>query len=113
LSIGYRIDASVYNLVVCRLRLYTVALFNLLSPFYLILASVDRVLIKSRNALTQRRSTRRLAYICILIGSLFWAVFHCHALIFSTITQIGPTSFMCYYRQGAHLAFMDYYALNK
>ena len=65
LSIGFKIDASVYNLVLCRLRLYTVALFNLLSSFYLILASIDRILITSRNAITRRRSTRRCAYICI------------------------------------------------
>ena len=31
----------------------------------------------------------------------------------STITQLGPNTFFCYYQAGAHLAFMGYYALVK
>ena len=42
LSIGYNVDPSLQNLDLCRLRLYTSTLFNCLSPFYLILASIDR-----------------------------------------------------------------------
>ncbi|CAF1152433.1 unnamed protein product [Rotaria sordida] len=113
LSVGYSIDASVYNLIICRLRLYTVTLFNILSPFYIILASIDRILITSSNALTRQRSTRRLAYLCIIIGTLFWALFHIHALIASSITQLAPNTFLCYFQPGVHLIFVSYYALIK
>ncbi|CAF5014836.1 unnamed protein product, partial [Rotaria sp. Silwood1] len=113
LSVGYSIDVSIYNLIVCRLRIYTVSLFNTLSPFYLILASVDRVFITSSNALIRQRSTCRFAYLCIIIGTLFWALFHSHALIASNIKQIAPSSFLCYFQQGIHLVFVSYYSVIK
>ncbi|CAF1465618.1 unnamed protein product [Adineta steineri] len=113
LNIGYKINANIYHLALCRVFLYTVALFNSLSSFYLILASIDRILITSRNAITRRKSTRRLAYLCIIVGTLFWALVHAHLLIFSTITQITPNSFLCYYQPGIHLTFMGYYSIIK
>jgi hypothetical protein len=112
LSIGYNLDASKYNLVACRLRLYTNVLSNCLSAFYLILASIDRILVSSPNALTRQRSTQRFAYLCIFIGTLFWASFHCHALIFTNIVQLGP-SVVCYFQLGVYLDFISYYALLK
>jgi len=110
LSIGYNIDVSAYNLVICRLHLYVTILFNCLSPFYLILASIDRILITSPNAVTRRRSTRRFAYTCVISVTLFWALFHIHALIFMNIIQLGPNDFVCYF-QGTYLDFIDYYSL--
>jgi len=61
LDIGYKIDFNGYNLSICRLYLCIVLLSNCLSPFYLILASIDRISVTSLNALTRQRSTRRLA----------------------------------------------------
>jgi hypothetical protein len=113
LDVGYNIDPSAYNLVLCRLRLYITILFNCLSPFYLILASIDRILVTSPKARTRQRSNHRFAYICIIIGTLFWSLFHSHALIASTITQIGPHQFLCCFREGVHLVFVSYYSLIK
>lgn len=45
LGVGYNADYTVYNLIICRLRLYATILFNVLSAFYLILASIDRILV--------------------------------------------------------------------
>jgi hypothetical protein len=113
LQIGYTIDFSIHNLYICHLRLYISILFDCLSPFYLILASVDRILITSPNALTRQRSTLRLAYICIACGTLFWTLFHIHALIFGTILQLGPYYFVCYYQLGVYFSFMGYYSVIK
>lgn len=113
ISLGYNIDPSIYNLVVCRFRLYASLFFHCLSQFYLILASIDRLLITSRNALTRRRSTHRLAYECILIGTIFWALFHSHALIFTNITEILPHYFLCNFQQGIQSTFVTYYTLIK
>ncbi|CAF0807250.1 unnamed protein product [Adineta steineri] len=113
LSIGYKIDASIYNLILCRLRLYIIALSNCLSSYYLILASIDRIWITSHNAIVRRRSNRRFACIFIIIGTIFWTLFHIHALIFSTISQIAPNTFLCYYQSGGHLIFMGYYSIVK
>jgi hypothetical protein len=112
LNTGYNIDLSIHNLGLCHLRLYASILFDCLSPFYLILASIDRILITSPNALTRRRSTLRLAYICIVSGTLFWALFHVHALIFGTIRQAGP-NYICYYQVGVYFSFMGYYSVIK
>ena len=110
---GYNIDPSAYNLVICRLRLYTNVLFNVLSPYYIILASIDRIFITSPNALTRQRSTCRLAFICVIGGTLFWALFHCHILIVSNITHFGPDISYCYFQQGLELTFAGYYSLIK
>jgi len=112
-SLGYNIDPSVTSLVFCRLRLYAGLLFHCLSQFYLILASIDRMLITSRNALTRRRSTHRLGYICVFIGAIFWALFHSHVLIFATIIEIVPHYFICNFQQGIETSFVVYYTIIK
>jgi hypothetical protein len=74
------------------------------------LASIDRILITSPNALTRQRSTRRLAYTCIISVTLFWVLFHIHVLIWTNIIQIVPNQFLCYF-QGVYLDFIGYYFL--
>jgi hypothetical protein len=113
LTVGYNVDSTVSNLNICRLRLYTTILSNCLSAFYLVFASIDRILITSRDALTRQRSTRRMAYLSLSSGTLFWSLFHIHTIIFANITQIGSNSFLCYYQQGVYLAFVSYYSLIK
>jgi hypothetical protein len=113
LNLGYNIDFSAHSLIICRLRLYITILLNCLSPFFLILAAIDRILVTSRNALTRQRSTRRLAYTCIILGTLFWALFHSHALIWTNVEQTGSTTFLCYFQAGVYLTFIGYYSLIK
>ncbi|CAF4887726.1 unnamed protein product, partial [Rotaria sp. Silwood1] len=110
---GYDIDPSRFNLILCRSRLDAIVLFNCLSAFYLILASIDQILVTSRNARTRQRSTQRLVYTCIIGGTLFWSLFHIHALICSTPQQISPNTYLCYYQPGFHVAFVCSYALIK
>jgi hypothetical protein len=71
------------------------------------------MLVTSRNALTRHRSTHRLACISVFIGAIFWALFHSHALILPTITQIVPHDFVCNFRQGVEANFVAYYAIIK
>ena len=113
LSLGYKIDVSAYSMGLCHFRFYTIFLFDILSPFYLILASIDRILITSRNALTRQRSTVRLAYICIITVTLFWVFFHIHALFLSTWVQTGPGLFICYFQAGIYTSLTTYYAVIK
>jgi hypothetical protein len=113
LNVGYQIDPSLYNLPICRLRIYVGFLFDCLSPYYLILAAIDRILITSRNARTRQKSTRRLAYICIGGGTLFWVLFHIHAFILSNIIEIGPNIFLCYFQPGGYVTFVGYYTIIK
>ncbi len=111
ISLGYGISPSLYNLPYCRCYLYMAILVDVLSPSYLILASIDRMLITSPNTETRRRSTRRLAYISIIGVTVFWILFHSHILFLANITQVAPNSFSCYYQSGAELVFISYYSL--
>ena len=108
---GFNINLISYNLTFCRFITYIGFLWDILSPFYLVLASVDRVLVTSRNALTRRRSTHRLAYICIISGTIFWMLFHIHALILMDIIEIYPNYFICYFFSNSYLQFTSYYSL--
>jgi hypothetical protein len=86
-------------------------LVDVLSPSYLILASIDRMLVTSPSTETRRRSTRRLAYISIIVVTLFWMLFHSHILFLANITQVAPNTFSCYYQSGVELIFISYYSL--
>ena len=113
LAIGYEIDPSKYNLGVCRFVIYSGFLFDSLSGSYLIIASIDRIFVTSPNARTRRLSTRRLALICIISITLIWALFHIHALILTSIQELTPNYFVCYFQPGLHATFIGYYTLIK
>ena len=110
LATGYDIDPSTYNLPFCRFRFYAMLLFDILSAWYLILASIDRVLLTSSNALTRQRSTPRLACVCIIIVTLFWLFFHMHALVLTGFLQIAPGRVICYFQYGMHTKLISYYS---
>ena len=111
LTIGYNIDPTLYNLNLCRFRLYAVFLFEILSPSYLISASIDRILLTSRNARTRQRSTPRLAYICIASITLFWMLLHSHLLIQGNIVEPIPGFVLCYFQLGLQVTLINYYSL--
>jgi hypothetical protein len=111
LSTGYGINLTANNIVYCRLTIYGSFFLQSVNSFYLFFASVDRILITSSNASTRRVSTRRLAYICIIGATLFWALFHIHALILVDIIQLGPNYYVCYFQPGVYPVFIAYYTL--
>ena len=111
LATGYNIDPSAYNLSFCRFRYFTMFLFDILSPSYLILASIDRILLTSSNALTRQRSTPRLAYTCIIVTTLCWSFLHIHTLILTNIVQLLPGVFLCFFQLGMHFTVVSYYSL--
>jgi len=113
LQYGYNINLTLSNLVCCRLSMYASFLFDILTSFYLIMASIDRILITSSNILIRRRSTRRLAHFVIISGTLFWMLFHIHALFFVNILQNEFGIFACSFTLGSYLAFAGYYTLIK
>jgi hypothetical protein len=104
------IDPGAYNLAYCRFRFYFYYLFGVLSPFSLILASIDRMLITSLTVRVRRWSTRRVAYITIIGMTLFWVIFHIHLLIYMNIYQNG-VRYSCTYTPGIYTVFVKYYQL--
>ena len=113
LEIGYNVTPTVYNLFLCRLRVYTTFLINCLCPFYLLLASVDRVLVTSPNARTRQLSTHRLAYKSIIIGTICWIIALCHVLVFSTILPTATGGLVCYVQLGWYSMAIGYGSLIK
>ena len=111
LAKGYNVDPTSYNLPFCRFRFYTALLFDVLGPSYLILASIDRILLTSRHALTRQRSTPRLAYACITSVTLFWLLAESHTLAFCHIFVLGPNYKLCYFQSGNYYAFVSYYTV--
>jgi hypothetical protein len=108
---GFNYNPGANNIVYCRSVYYVDLILASLGPTYLIVASIDRTLVTSRNAGTRKQSTRRLSILCLLSLALFWAVFHIHALIFIKIIQIAPDYFICYFQPGAYTVFITYYSL--
>ncbi|CAF1517799.1 unnamed protein product [Adineta ricciae] len=111
-SSGYGVDLTGNNPVFCRLQFYVGFLSSSLESSYLILASIDRTLVTSSNALTRKRSTRRLAITSVICVGLFWTIFHVHALIYSQIIQYAPGYSVCYFTPGAYSTFVTYYGLS-
>ncbi|CAF1399721.1 unnamed protein product [Adineta ricciae] len=112
LALGYNINPSLYNRTFCRFRFYAMVLFDVLNPSYLILASIDRLLITSPRVRIRHRSTPRLAYLCILSVTLFWCLIHIHTLIFTDIIEPMPNLIICYLQPGIHLMITSYYSIS-
>ena len=108
---GYGINLGYRNLAYCRSLSYIGLILSSLGPSYIILASIDRTLITSRNAGTRKRSTRRLAITCLLGLALFWMIFHIHTLIYMQIVQYGADYFICTFQPGRYTSFITYYSL--
>ncbi|CAF1301530.1 unnamed protein product [Adineta ricciae] len=111
LASGYNIDPTTYSTFFCRFRYYIGFILLVYEPSCLILASVDRTLITSRNAATRRHSTCRMAVINIIAVCVFWTIFHIHVWIGMQILQFGPNIFVCYFNPGAYETFISYYTL--
>jgi len=108
LDVGYD-KSTLYTTVFCRLRMYAVFLFYSLSTQYLIMASIDRVLITSLNASTRRQSSSCLAFKCIFIGSIFWIIFHCHTLVLTDMIEIASNYYSCFFQPGFYSIFTGYF----
>jgi hypothetical protein len=111
LQIGFNIDPSSSNLVYCRIRYYLGFVFTCLPPFYLILASIDRTFITSSKVRTRQWSNRKFICKCIIGLTVFWILFHIHALILTNIIQFGPNYFLCYFNPGLYTVLTSYYSL--
>ena len=108
---GYNIQIGLYNIFLCHLVLYLNFLFDILGPCYLILLSIDRLLISSSSASIRRLSTHRLAYRSILIVTLFWILFHIHAFLFTKVINLNEHEEICYFQKGLYTIIVGYYIL--
>ncbi|CAF0853603.1 unnamed protein product [Adineta steineri] len=111
LAVGYNTDLSISSIGFCRFRFYISFVLTCSQPTCLILASIDRTLITSKNVETRQRSTRRLIITSLISLILFYAIVEIHGLLFMEILQYGPNYFVCFYQPGTYTTFMGYHAL--
>jgi len=111
LVLGYNIPSSSSNRTYCHFSIYISLLCDILSPFYLILASIDQVLVTLSNTNIRKRSTCRLACILSISGTIFWIIVHIHALIYSNSVEIKLNPFRCDLQTGLYSTIVTYYAL--
>ncbi|UJR19329.1 hypothetical protein I4U23_022458 [Adineta vaga] len=113
LSYGYNMSYIANTLDLCRFSMYMTYVLDALSPSCLMLASIDRILVTSQNALTRQRSTCRLAYISIICVTLVWFLLHIHTLIFMSVIRFGSNFALCYSSSFTYLTVINYYTLVK
>ncbi|CAF1227876.1 unnamed protein product [Adineta ricciae] len=113
LELGYSIDYSIYNLDICRLRLYAAVSLGCICPSYLILASIDRVFITSPKAHMRRLSSRRYAAIFIITGTLFWLLCSIPIGVFAAILNPAPNYLICLTQTNTYTRTISYGSLAK
>ncbi|CAF0912050.1 unnamed protein product [Adineta steineri] len=110
---GYSISTTTWSNNYCRFSYFSGYVVDILSSFYLVLASIDRMLFTSRNARIRRLSNHRVAYTCIIVGTICSMLFHSPALIFVKSIEIISNYYICYSNSDGYLAFTSYYLLIK
>lgn len=91
----------------CKIHFYIQFVFFMLTPYYLILSSIDRVLVTSSDRRTRERSTIRLAYRSIAGVTLMFAVFFVQLFPSINIYPIYPGVDICYMPPGNYRLFIS------
>ena len=109
---GYGINVQDSNVIICKLFFYVGFYFSVAVPMFLILASIDRLLISSQNIDTRLYSSKRLAYLLCSINSIVWLIFFVHILIRVNLEEYSPSFRMCYFDPTeSYLDFISYSSL--
>jgi hypothetical protein len=82
---GYHIDPSIGSLVQCKIVMYLINLCTFMSPYFIVLASIDRFCGSSTSARLRKGSSVRVAYWMIAITIIIFALFFIPFIIYSDI----------------------------
>lgn len=105
--IYYNIDPASNNVSFCKVFFYIRLVLFVLTPYYLVLNSIDRTLVTSSNTRTRERSSLRLAYWSIGVVTLVLLLFYTQALVFINIYPIYIGYSVCYIPPGNYRLFMS------
>ena len=108
------IDPVTRNVPFCKIHFYIQLVFFMLTPYYLILTSIDRTLVTSSSKRIRERSTLRLAYWSIAGVTLVFFLFFIQLFPFIDIYPVYSNFFTCYLPAGSYRLFMSIcaFALN-
>ena len=85
LNDGYKINLSIQSLILCKLITYFSTLLSTLSPYFIVLASIDRWCASSSSAKRRRCSNVRTAKWSIFIVVLFFSILFLISLIMTDL----------------------------
>ena len=104
---GFNIDVIGNNLILCRLRYLILHPSYALSSWFLVLASIDRFCISSRNVRLRNFSKPLTARRTVVVTSCLCFLLYIHILGLFEIQQLrsGP---YCYARVGSYRIFYDF-----
>lgn len=91
----------------CKIHFYIQLVLFMLTPYYLILTSIDRTLVTSSNKRIRERSTLRLTYRSIAGVTVVFFLFFIQLFAFVNIHPIYPNVFICYLPAGTYRLFMS------
>jgi len=111
LVLGYNLFPNASNLNYCHFSIYISLLCDILSPFYLLLAAIYRLIETSTNIKLRKKNTLQSAWILTISTAIFWILFHTHALIYSEIVEIKSNQFHCDLKVGLYSTIITYYSL--
>lgn len=94
---GYKTQLQNSNVFICKIYFYFAFVFARLCPTVLMLASIDRLLISSRDVHTRLYSSKRLAYFSISFSTAFWMLSDIDLLFKVNIQEIYSSTYICYF----------------
>jgi len=104
---GFDIDVIGSNLILCRLRYMILHPCSTLSSWFLVLASIDRFCISSRNIRLRNFISLIIARRSVVIATCICFLLYSHVIGLFEIEQLksGP---YCYARVGSYRVFYDF-----
>ena len=103
--------------IVCKIRSFLLYLSLSLSNWYILLATIDRYMISSRDNNRRQLSSMKNALLSIIITTIVGVLSYVHILILYTIqtTLVSPTRYQnfCYPLRGFYRIFSDVQLINS
>lgn len=75
LQYGFHYDWTINSINYCKIKSYVTYIFTIISATFIILASIDRYVLSSRNTGRWKFSSQSIALRCTLFICLFWFIF--------------------------------------
>lgn len=110
MNIAYSINPEDTSVVFCKIKYYIACVTTILPPSLVVLASIDRFMLSSRNAGVRAWSCPRIAYRLIAGVTIFWIVFSVHTLIGISIIP-SALGAICYVQPGIYTLFVAIYLI--
>lgn len=104
---GFGIDIIGNSVVLCRFRYFILHPSFVLSSWFLVLASIDRFCISSRNIRLRNLSTIKNARICVIVSSCFCLLLYSHVCVLFDI-ELRSSGPYCYAQVGTYRVVYDF-----